>query len=125
LSDDCTCLLDGEGEIQVLDSDCSQHGYTVHIAGLQVTFGTMMRQRCAWCGEVIEERDAANMAVATDQTASEEVQQHEANEVIHGIKWEVGGLVAVAFSRVARWAIDEPADGKAPPESCMQKEAAK
>lgn len=102
-------------------SDEQLPDFTIHLAGPQIVFGTLIRQRCAWCGLLIEERDAALMAVKTDESASEEVQQHEANEVVYRTKW--AGLVAISEPEgTVRWSVDDPEDGKAPPESCMQKE---
>ena len=90
----------------------------VHLAGPQITFDGVARQRCAWCGALIEERDLSNMAVATDSTASPEVQQEEANRVALGA-WE--GFVAVEGTfPVRKSAVDEPEDGKAPERSCMR-----
>jgi hypothetical protein len=90
----------------------------VHLAGPQITFDNVVRQRCAWCGALIEERDLSNMAVATNSTASPEVQQEEANRVALGA-WE--GFVAVEGTfPVCKSAVDEPEDGKAPERSCMR-----
>lgn len=42
-----------------------------HIAGIDVTIGTdggdLMRQRCAWCGEVLLEYNLARVAVPVGQ----------------------------------------------------------
>lgn len=90
----------------------------VHLAGPAITFDNVQVQRCCWCGALIEERDFSNMAVATDPSASPEVQQEEANSVGRS-SWE--GFVAVAGTNpVAKWAVEEPADGKAPERSCMR-----
>lgn len=39
----------------------------VHIAGLDVQVGTLLRQRCAWCGEVLIDYDLARIAVPVGQ----------------------------------------------------------
>jgi hypothetical protein len=33
----------------------------IHIVGLDIRIGARVRQRCAWCGIVIEDVDLANM----------------------------------------------------------------
>lgn len=87
----------------------------VHLAGPVITFGTVQRQRCAWCGALIDERDHSRMATPVDPTASEEVQREEATRAIE-LKWQ--GFVAVDGH--VRWAVPEPDDGKAPEHSCMR-----
>jgi hypothetical protein len=90
----------------------------VHLAGPQITFDNVVRQRCVWCGAMIEERDLSNMAVATDSDASPEVQQEEANRAVRA-GWE--GFVAIEGTfPVVKSAVDEPEDGKAPERSCMR-----
>lgn len=39
---------------------------TIHIAGLDIHVGTHVRQRCAWCGEILDDRDLANEKVAVE-----------------------------------------------------------
>lgn len=39
----------------------------VHIAGPDVTIGSRLRQRCAWCGEVLWDHDLDRIAVPVDQ----------------------------------------------------------
>jgi hypothetical protein len=87
----------------------------IHIAGPPIMLGSVQRQRCLWCGALIEERDLARTSVAVDPSASEEVQQEEANRSAE-LRWE--GLVAI--DGPVRWAVDEPEDGKAPERSCMR-----
>lgn len=87
----------------------------VHFAGQTMTFGSLQRQRCLWCGALIDERDLARTAVQVDPAASEEVQREEAARGAE-LKWS--GLVAIDGN--VRWAVDEPDDGHAPPRSCMQ-----
>lgn len=87
----------------------------VHLAGPSITYGSVNRQRCAWCGALIDERDFERMAVQVDATASAEVQQEEANRALE-LKWE--GFVAIDGN--VRWAVDTPEDGRAPERSCMR-----
>lgn len=87
----------------------------VHVAAQPVTFGSMQRQRCAWCGALIEERDHSRMAVAVPPNSSEEVRREEVARAAE-TRWE--GLVAVDGH--VRWAVDDPEDGLAPERSCMR-----
>jgi hypothetical protein len=88
------------------------------LAGLPVTFDGVQRQRCMWCGALIEERNFARMAVATDSSASSEVQQEEANRA-GTAHWQ--GFVAIEGTNpVVLSAVDEPEDGQAPERSCMR-----
>jgi hypothetical protein len=86
----------------------------IHVAGPPILVGTVERQRCTWCGALIDERDHARIAVQVDPSASPDVQQEEANRAA-ALKWR--GLVAIDGN--VRWAVDEPEDGKVPPTSCM------
>jgi hypothetical protein len=84
----------------------------VHVAGPLITYDNVQRQRCAWCGGLIEERDLERTAVAIEPGESAE----HAAEGLRRTKW--AGLVAVDGN--VRWAVDEPDDGKAPERSCMR-----
>lgn len=58
---------------------------TTHIAGLDVTLeGRYMRQRCAWCDEIIMDYDLAMVAVQIPEDGSEPQGPGA---------WEVGALV--------------------------------
>jgi len=57
---------------------------TIHIAGFPVRVGTVQRQRCAWCGEVLIDYDLANMMVAPGDGAP-------AGPNV----WAIGKLVAI------------------------------
>lgn len=83
----------------------------IHFAGQDMTFGTIQRQRCLWCGALIDERDFSRMATQIQPGESEE----QAVEAMRRTRWS--GLVAVDGG--ARWAVDDPEDGKAPDRSCM------
>lgn len=91
----------GDGEVSGL----------VHIAGPVITVGTLSRQRCAWCGAVIDERDMARTAVAIQPGESEE----HAVEGLRRSHWEGLVLVDGGF----KMSVEDPADGKVPPGSCM------
>jgi hypothetical protein len=55
----------------------------VHIAGIRVMVGSRVRQRCAWCGAVLDDVDLDLVAVPVDQPDC-------------GVpEWRVGSLVAI------------------------------
>lgn len=88
---------------------------TIHIAGLDVQVGTRLRQRCAWCSELLEDRDLAREKVAvTDQSPVTD------ETPVRG--WPVGGLVDVTStpSGAGRMTFVVPhRDGdKLPPDCC-------
>lgn len=87
----------------------------VHLAGPAITYDNVQRQRCVWCGALIDERDLSRMAVQVDPNASEEVQNEEATRALE-LKWE--GFVAV--NGHVRWSLEWPNDDKAPERSCMR-----
>lgn len=85
----------------------------IHVAGPVITVGTLRRQRCTWCGALVEEHDLAMV--------SRPVEAGEDPDV----PWEPAvwtGLVAVDGH--VFWAVADPEDGKIPPTSCMALEDA-
>jgi hypothetical protein len=56
----------------------------VHIAGLDVIVGTQLRQRCAWCGAVIDDTDLSGIQVAL---------QPGETEAAPYPSWPVGALI--------------------------------
>lgn len=54
---------------------------TTHIVGLGLGVGTLERQRCAWCGEVLVDVDLANIASPDGKVGS--------------LLWECGALLEV------------------------------
>jgi hypothetical protein len=99
----------------------------VHLAAAPIRAGDVIRQRCAWCGALIEERDLSRTAVALEPGETpEDAERHfidaDGNPTT---RWD--GLVAVDRGDdggAALWAVDDPADGKIPPDSCMALDAA-
>jgi len=89
-----------------------------HLAGPLIVFGGVARQRCVWCGALIEERDLNRMAVAIDESASPEVQQEEVASVGRS-EWK-GWVLIVGTNPVMKTTVEEPEDGHAPDESCMR-----
>lgn len=59
-------------------------GRIVHIAGIVVNYGSRRRQRCAWCGAMLEDVDLATVAVQLP---------HNGSDPAPLPTWEVGGLV--------------------------------
>lgn len=76
----------------------------VHIVGLDVQVGTRVRQRCAWCGAIIEDIDHANVAVPVDQDPGP------------CPTWEIGALVAIDGNH--RYVVAHEDGAKLPPGSC-------
>lgn len=64
-----------------LDQTDEQHG-VVHIAGLDVQIGQMLRQRCSWCAELLVDYDLDRVAVPEGQTG-------------RPATWPVGSLVLI------------------------------
>lgn len=53
----------------------------IHIAGVYVQLGPLLRQRCAWCGAVLIDYNLDNMAMAGESTTP--------------ATWPPGALIAV------------------------------
>ncbi|MET0604284.1 MAG: hypothetical protein ABW167_20025 [Baekduia sp.] len=68
----------------------------------------MRRQRCAWCGALIQGYDLSRIARPTEPGEDPDVAWEPAI-------WD--GLVAVDGG--AFWSVVDPEDGKIPPTSCM------
>ena len=93
------------------------------MAGPVITFGSVSRQRCSWCGALIDEKDMTRIAVQIPEDGSDPLPL---------AWWEVGGLVAVSGSNPRVSSAVEPElsedetmpDGspvyKAPERSCMR-----
>lgn len=88
----------------------------IHFPAQAMQFGSVVRQRCAWCGALIQERDLANIGMPeADRREDRRGKPIEADEV----GWW-SGLVAVSGTNpVILSAVDDPPDGKAPDRSCM------
>lgn len=87
-------------------------GHLVHLAGQSIRAANVIRTRCAWCGALIEEADLDRMAYTGDENpfVKDDGTPHD--------RWQ--GLVAIADGNPrVMWAVDDPADGKIPEDSCM------
>lgn len=94
----------------------------VHFAAPPLRAGDVIRQRCAWCGALIEERDLSMTAVQIQpgETADDARRTLVGDDGTPARGWE--GLVAVDVQEgiiTAKWAVDDPADGRIPVDSCM------
>lgn len=93
----------------------------VHLAGPVITFGSACRQRCSWCGALVEEQDLTNVGVLeADRPAERRGQPLTVDDLSW---WE--GLVAVddhAGVRVSTSVEPDVRDGEpvAPERSCMR-----
>lgn len=76
-----------------------------HVAGLPVTVGPRVRQRCAWCGAVLEDYDLTRMAVPIGQEGPPAT-------------WEVGALVTV--DGPASYLAGDQGEEKLPEDACAR-----
>lgn len=72
-----------------------------HIAGVHVSIGERLRQRCAWCGAVLIDYNLANIAVPIGQDPTPAT-------------WEVGALIMMDGNMSM---VIEPAD-RLPDDAC-------
>jgi hypothetical protein len=81
---------------------------TTHIVGLGVRVGTVERQRCAWCGEVLVAEDLANLASPDGNVGS--------------MLWQCGALLEVTHDEGFRGAsvVKEPEPGELPANCCAK-----
>lgn len=81
-------------------------GAITHIAGVVVHAGSMLRQRCGWCGAVLIHEDLTRVMVLTDDVSRASVPT-----------WAPGSLVALDGG--ASWMVERE-DGEAPANACMR-----
>lgn len=80
----------------------------VHIAGLDVAVDGRLRQRCAWCGALIEDVDLRNVGVMVDPA--------EPDKTPSLPSWPVGALLG--FADGATWVIEYSTGDTLPAQSC-------
>lgn len=73
-------------------------GGVTHIAGLSLHVGCLVRQRCGWCGAVLEDYNVHNIAFRDDDPDPRPP------------TWEVGSLVLVDGNLTASVAHEDGAD---------------
>lgn len=81
----------------------------VHIAGPVIEIGPQYRQRCSWCGAVLEDYDLSRVAVA----GPVEPDWRPAT-------WEVGGLVEVYGGGEVVGRVDHEDGDRLPANACAQ-----
>lgn len=81
-----------------------------HIAGLVCQVGSLVRQRCGWCGAMLSDYDLALTAVSIPDPVPEGWTATVA-------MWELGCLVNID-GPVAQ-VVQPEAEGKLPAEACM------
>lgn len=79
----------------------------VHIAGPDVRVGDQLRQRCAWCGALLQDYDLARLAVPVGQDPTPAL-------------WPVGELVDVDFLSGASWVVSLEEGEALPANACAQ-----
>ncbi len=81
----------------------------IHIAGVSIRYGTLHRQRCAWCEVVLIDDDLSGMASISSDGAPFEPHA-----------WPVGGLVRVEGNM---WSVipESEHEHKIPPGCCAFK----
>lgn len=91
--------------------------HLVHLAGPPIRVRNVIRQRCAWCGAVLQEDDLDRIAWVAEEGAEDE---HPLIEPDGTPKARWAGLVAVEEGNpTAKWAVEESADREVPSDSCM------
>ena len=96
--------------------------HLVHLAAQPLRAANLIRQRCAWCGALIDEHDLDRIAVAIGpgETEADARRSLVNDDGTPAGGWE--GLVAVDVCEgvvTAKWAVPDPEDGKIPADSCM------
>lgn len=96
--------------------------HLVHLAGQPIRAASLIRQRCVWCGALLDETDLdEQIAYPTEQGPPPSPIDENGDPLP---KWT--GLVAVevhddhaAVGFRGMWVVPDPKDGKIPPDSCM------
>lgn len=81
----------------------------IHFSGQTMRIGPLRRQRCLWCGGLIQEYDLRRISRVLEPGEDPDAE------------WEPGaysGLVAVDGQ--SSWAVDDPEDGKVPARACSE-----
>jgi hypothetical protein len=82
----------------------------IHFIGLEMHVKTRVRQRCSWCGEILEDVDLSLMMVPAGSDG-----------LWKG--WEVGALLAVEGN--GRWIVKPEVEGRLPLGTCAEKDLPK
>jgi hypothetical protein len=90
-------------------------GDLVHLAGPPIRAANVIRQRCAWCGALLDEKDLDRIAMRVGDPPLVD----EDGKPTGGWVGLVGVSTNADGSFVAMWAVPEPDDEKIPKDSCM------
>lgn len=88
--------------------------HLVHMAAPTLRAANIIRQRCAWCGALIDEYDLDRIAIPVGDEPLVDADGSPRGG------WQ--GLVAVDVCEgvlTSKWAVPDPDDGKIPADSCM------
>lgn len=89
--------------------------HLVHLAAAAIRVKSVIRQRCAWCGALIDEHDLERIAWQDDGSGQNPLIDEDGTP---RERW--AGLVAVVDGNpTMKWAVDHPDDHEVPPDSCM------
>lgn len=95
MSDDPQSTEPTEPEL-VIDSDAGLQPGVVHIAGLPIQMeGRYIRQRCGWCGAMIEDIDLTMIAVAGEDTSVPLWTQGHLISIDGGLRCDLGSVEEV------------------------------
>jgi hypothetical protein len=87
----------------------------IHVAGWPVQYGPLIRQRCAWCGAMIEDLDLRSMAFPIPHGKTED--QARADGDLQPGSWPPGALVA--RDGPVRYVLEHIDGDGAPAGSCL------
>lgn len=63
---------------------------TVHVAGFELQYAERMRQRCAWCGEVLIDQELALVAYPDDHPTKTFTVWPAGKQILHdGVMWSL------------------------------------
>lgn len=88
----------------------------VHLAGIDLQYETILRQRCSWCGTLLIDQDLTRVALETPADGSDPAPYPT---------WPVGGWIARETpdgDGGVTWVLEPDPDNplKAPAESCLR-----
>lgn len=81
----------------------------IHFVGIEIHVENLVRQRCSWCGEILEDVDLSLIMVPEGSDG--------------WTSWEVGALLAVEGN--GRWIVKPEVEGQLPLGTCAEKDLPK
>lgn len=94
---------------------------TVHIAGLDVHVGPYLRQRCAWCSQLLIDEDLRLVAVQCTCGRTETPHADDCPAAKPVATWQVGALVEVVGEQDqvrASWVVEHKDGDDLPANAC-------